>query len=121
MQVIHLLFFMERNFFFLFFRYLFALQIKRDLASGELLCNENTAALLASYIVQSDCGDFSSEDYPDHTYLSSAHFIPNQNTDFQQKVMENHSKIMCVYLTLFNFLSLPAHNCYIFIIFFSLK
>jgi hypothetical protein len=34
------------------FRYLFALQIKRDLAMGALLCSDNTAALLASYIVQ---------------------------------------------------------------------
>jgi hypothetical protein len=34
------------------FRYLFALQIKRDLNVGTLLCSDNTAALLASYIVQ---------------------------------------------------------------------
>ena len=33
-------------------RYLFALQIKRDLAHGQLMCNTNTAALMASYIVQ---------------------------------------------------------------------
>ncbi|UYV62256.1 hypothetical protein LAZ67_1008377 [Cordylochernes scorpioides] len=33
-------------------RYLFSLQIKRDLAKGILLCNDNTAALMASYIVQ---------------------------------------------------------------------
>ena len=33
-------------------RYLFALQIKRDLAQGWLMCNDNTAALMASYIVQ---------------------------------------------------------------------
>jgi FERM/RhoGEF/pleckstrin domain protein 2 len=33
-------------------RYLFALQIKRDLALGTLLCSDNTAALLASYIIQ---------------------------------------------------------------------
>lgn len=33
-------------------RYLFALQIKRDLAHGCLMCNDNTAALMASYIVQ---------------------------------------------------------------------
>uniref|UniRef100_A0A915PDA1 Moesin/ezrin/radixin homolog 1 n=1 Tax=Setaria digitata TaxID=48799 RepID=A0A915PDA1_9BILA len=75
-------------------RYLFALQIKRDLAMGELLCNENTAALLASYIVQSDCGDFAPEDYPDDSYLSSARFIPNQSVDFQRKVMENHMKLI---------------------------
>ncbi|KAI8430332.1 hypothetical protein MSG28_000639 [Choristoneura fumiferana] len=35
-----------------FTRYLFCLQVKRDLAQGCIQCNENTAALLASYIVQ---------------------------------------------------------------------
>lgn len=34
------------------FRYFFALQVRRDLLLGELHCSENTAALLASYIVQ---------------------------------------------------------------------
>ena len=33
-------------------RYLFGLQIKRDLALSQLQCNDNTAALMASYIVQ---------------------------------------------------------------------
>ena len=33
-------------------RYLFGLEIKRDLATGQLQCNDNTAALMASYIVQ---------------------------------------------------------------------
>jgi hypothetical protein len=31
-----------------------SVQVKRDLASGELHCNENTAALMASYIVQGE-------------------------------------------------------------------
>ena len=35
-------------------RYLFSLQIKRDLAAGQLHCNDNTAALMASYIVQGE-------------------------------------------------------------------
>jgi len=35
-------------------RYLFGLQIKRDLAVGHLQCNDNTAALMASYIVQGE-------------------------------------------------------------------
>jgi hypothetical protein len=39
-------------------RYLFALQIKRDLHLGTLLCSDNTAALLASYIVQAEIGDY---------------------------------------------------------------
>lgn len=33
-------------------RYLYALQIKRDLAEGLLLCSDATACLLASYILQ---------------------------------------------------------------------
>lgn len=78
----------------LIFRYLLALQIRRDLARGELVCNENTAALLVSYVVQSDCGDYSPDDYPDHTYLSVRCFVPNQTAQFQIKVMENHKKLI---------------------------
>lgn len=37
-----------------FTRYLFCLQIKRDLARGDIQCNDNTAAVLASYIVQGE-------------------------------------------------------------------
>jgi len=33
-------------------RYLFALQVKRDLSTGMLPCHEHTAILLASYVVQ---------------------------------------------------------------------
>ncbi|XP_066941555.1 FERM, ARHGEF and pleckstrin domain-containing protein 1 isoform X1 [Macrobrachium rosenbergii] len=73
-------------------RYLFALQIKRDLAHGWLLCNDNTAALMASYIVQAECGDFVEEDYPDHRYLSLYKFVPSQDAELERKIMENHKK-----------------------------
>jgi len=33
-------------------RYLFALQIKRDLSTGNLICQEHTAVLLASFVLQ---------------------------------------------------------------------
>nr|CAD7396573.1 unnamed protein product [Timema cristinae] len=59
-----------------FTRYLYCLQIKRDLAQGLLQCNDNTSALMASYIVQAECGDHVVEDYPDHTYLSSLQVCP---------------------------------------------
>uniref|UniRef100_A0A0N5APR3 FERM domain-containing protein n=1 Tax=Syphacia muris TaxID=451379 RepID=A0A0N5APR3_9BILA len=75
-------------------RYLLALQIRRDLANGELRCNYNTAALMAAHIVQSDCGDFNADDYPDHTYLTSGRFVPNQTVDFLKVVRENHMKLM---------------------------
>ena len=35
-----------------FTRYLFCMQIKQDLAQGVLQCNDKTAALIASYLVQ---------------------------------------------------------------------
>ncbi|XP_067644268.1 FERM, ARHGEF and pleckstrin domain-containing protein 1 isoform X3 [Eurosta solidaginis] len=73
-------------------RYLFCLQIKRDLANGSLQCNDNTATLMASYIVQASCGDYVPEDYPDHTYLSSYRFVPHQDATMQRKIMENHKK-----------------------------
>ncbi|CAH1099390.1 unnamed protein product [Psylliodes chrysocephalus] len=73
-------------------RYLFCLQVKRDLSHGGLQCNENTAALMASYIVQAECGDYVAEDYPDHTYLSSYKFVPQQDQEMERKIMENHKK-----------------------------
>ncbi|KAK9752411.1 FERM C-terminal PH-like domain [Popillia japonica] len=73
-------------------RYLFCLQVKRDLAQGLMQCNDNTAALMASYIVQAECGDYVSEDYPDHTYLSSYKFVPHQDQEMERKIMENHKK-----------------------------
>jgi FERM/RhoGEF/pleckstrin domain protein 2 len=75
-----------------FTRYLFCLQVKRDLSQGLMQCNENTAALMASYIVQAECGDYVSEDYPDHTYLSSYKFVPQQDQEMERKIMENHKK-----------------------------
>ncbi|XP_059082056.1 FERM, ARHGEF and pleckstrin domain-containing protein 2-like [Tigriopus californicus] len=73
-------------------RYLFTLQVKRDLGLGLLQCNDNTAALMASYIVQAECGDYVVEDYPDHTYLSSFKFVPQQNQELERKIMENHKR-----------------------------
>ncbi|XP_054290625.1 FERM, ARHGEF and pleckstrin domain-containing protein 1-like [Macrosteles quadrilineatus] len=75
-----------------FTRYLFCLQIKRDLAQGHIQCNENTAALMASYIVQAECGDFVAEDYPDPSYLSTYKFVPHQDRDLERRIMENHKK-----------------------------
>ncbi|KAM7301035.1 hypothetical protein ISCGN_016597 [Ixodes scapularis] len=75
-----------------FTRYLFSLQIKRDLSLGILQCSDPTAALLASYIVQASCGDYVPEDYPDHSYLSTYKFVPHQNKELEIKIMDNHKK-----------------------------
>lgn len=47
---------------------------------------------MASYIVQAECGDYVSEDYPDHTYLSSYKFVPHQDHEMERRIMENHKK-----------------------------
>lgn len=75
-----------------FTRYLFCLQIKRDLAQGHIQCNDNTAALMASYIVQAECGDYVAEDYPDPSYLSTNKFVPHQDHELDRRIMENHKK-----------------------------
>ncbi|XP_018655073.1 putative 4.1 G protein [Schistosoma mansoni] len=71
-------------------RYLFALQIKRDLVTGTLLCSENTAALLASYIVQAEIGDFIQEEYRTISYLKSLKLLHEPNDERLRRVREFH-------------------------------
>ncbi|KAH8868903.1 FERM, ARHGEF and pleckstrin domain-containing protein 2 [Schistosoma japonicum] len=71
-------------------RYLFALQIKRDLVTGTLLCSENTAALLASYIVQAEIGDFIKEEHRTISYLKSLKLLYEPNDERLRRVREFH-------------------------------
>ncbi|ELU11305.1 hypothetical protein CAPTEDRAFT_179012 [Capitella teleta] len=71
-------------------RYLFALQVKRDLATGAMPCQEHTAVLLASYIAQAEIGDFLEDEYIDHAYLSQLRLLPNQTEDLDIKIREHH-------------------------------
>ncbi|KAM9448245.1 FERM, ARHGEF and pleckstrin domain-containing protein 1-like isoform 3-T3 [Salvelinus alpinus] len=70
-------------------RYLFALQIKHDLACGRLACNDSSAALLVSHIIQSEIGDF--EESQSRQHLLNNNYIPDQVT-LIDKIMEFHSK-----------------------------
>ncbi|KAG8199813.1 hypothetical protein JTE90_000904 [Oedothorax gibbosus] len=76
-----------------FTRYLFGLQVKKDLANGFLQCNENTAAVMVSYIVQADFGDFDPEKCEDGSYVSELKFLPSQDKELECKVMENHKRL----------------------------
>ncbi|KAJ8266049.1 hypothetical protein GJAV_G00125310 [Gymnothorax javanicus] len=70
-------------------RYLFALQIKQDLSNGSLTCNDNSAALLVSYLLQSELGDYD-EDI-DMQHLDSKKYVPNQ--DYLDKmIMRLHKR-----------------------------
>ncbi|KAG9341562.1 hypothetical protein JZ751_019075 [Albula glossodonta] len=70
-------------------RYLFALQVKRDLMEGRLICSENTAALMASHLVQSEIGDY--DDIADREFLKLSKMVPNQER-LQEKIMELHCR-----------------------------
>uniref|UniRef100_A0A3B4WF85 FERM, ARHGEF and pleckstrin domain-containing protein 1 n=1 Tax=Seriola lalandi dorsalis TaxID=1841481 RepID=A0A3B4WF85_SERLL len=70
-------------------RYLFALQIKQDLSCGRLTCNDSSAALMVSNIIQSEIGDF--EESQCRSHLLNNNYIPDQ-MPLIDKIMEFHSK-----------------------------
>ncbi|XP_069558731.1 FERM, ARHGEF and pleckstrin domain-containing protein 1-like isoform X2 [Brachyistius frenatus] len=70
-------------------RYLFALQIKQDLSCGCLTCNDSSAALMVSHIIQSEIGDF--EESQCRSHLLNNNYMPDQ-MPLIDKIMEFHSK-----------------------------
>ncbi|XP_033699645.1 FERM, ARHGEF and pleckstrin domain-containing protein 1 isoform X2 [Tursiops truncatus] len=68
-------------------RYLFALQVKQDLAQGRLTCSDTSAALLVSHIVQSEIGDF--DEASDREHLAKNKYIPQQDA-LEDKIVEFH-------------------------------
>uniref|UniRef100_A0A3Q3LFQ5 FERM, ARHGEF and pleckstrin domain-containing protein 2 n=1 Tax=Mastacembelus armatus TaxID=205130 RepID=A0A3Q3LFQ5_9TELE len=70
-------------------RYLFSLQMKRDLMEGRLICTENTGALLASHLVQSEIGDY--DDIADRDFLRMNKLLPYQEK-VQERIMELHRR-----------------------------
>ncbi|XP_069028306.1 FERM domain-containing protein 7 [Embiotoca jacksoni] len=70
-------------------RYLFALQIKQDLSNGSLTCNDNSAALLVSHILQSELGEYDEE--MDYHHLEMKHYVPNQEY-LDHKIIKFHKK-----------------------------
>lgn len=70
-------------------RYQFYLQIKRDLLTGRLPCLYDTAAELASYVLQGELGDYDPRVMVD-TYVSQFRFVPDQTADFEERAAEFH-------------------------------
>lgn len=68
-------------------RYLFALQVKQDLAQGRLTCSDTSAALLVSHLVQSEIGDF--DEASDREHLAKTKYIPQQDA-LEDKIVEFH-------------------------------
>ncbi|XP_012508788.1 PREDICTED: FERM domain-containing protein 7 isoform X1 [Propithecus coquereli] len=70
-------------------RYLFTLQIKKDLALGRLPCSDNCTALMVSHILQSELGDFHEE--TDRKHLAQTRYLPNQDC-LESKITHFHQK-----------------------------
>ncbi|XP_075170621.1 band 4.1-like protein 3 isoform X10 [Anomaloglossus baeobatrachus] len=70
-------------------RYYLCLQLRDDIVSGRLPCSFVTLALLGSYTVQSELGDYDPEEYGSD-YVSEFRFAPNQTKELEDKVVELH-------------------------------
>ena len=71
-------------------RYLYALQIKRDLSDGHLLCSDATASLLVSYILQAEIGDYNETYNNSPSYFNAKKYFPHQNEDHEKKIVDYH-------------------------------
>ncbi|XP_053315218.1 band 4.1-like protein 2 isoform X1 [Spea bombifrons] len=70
-------------------RYFLCLQLRQDIASGRLPCSFVTHALLGSYTLQAELGDYDAEEHS-IDYISDFQFAPNQTKEMEDKVMELH-------------------------------
>ncbi|NWY03038.1 E41L2 protein, partial [Nothoprocta ornata] len=70
-------------------RYFLCLQLRQDIASGRLPCSFVTHALLGSYTVQAELGDYDPEEHRSD-YISEFQFAPNQTQEMEEKVVELH-------------------------------
>ncbi|KAF7645407.1 hypothetical protein LDENG_00204940 [Lucifuga dentata] len=70
-------------------RYYLCLQLRDDMLSGRLPCSFVTHALLGSYTVQAELGDYDQDDHG-ADYVSDFRFAPNQTRELEERVMELH-------------------------------
>ncbi|XP_053237887.1 band 4.1-like protein 2 isoform X5 [Podarcis raffonei] len=70
-------------------RYFLCLQLRQDIASGRLPCSFVTHALLGSYTLQAELGDYDPEEH-NSDYIGEFQFAPNQTKEMEEKVVELH-------------------------------
>ncbi|XP_026788378.3 band 4.1-like protein 1 isoform X6 [Pangasianodon hypophthalmus] len=70
-------------------RYYLCLQLRDDILSGRLPCSFVTHALLGSYTVQAELGDYDQDEHSTD-YVSDFRFAPNQTRELEDRVMELH-------------------------------
>ncbi|XP_053142937.1 band 4.1-like protein 2 isoform X13 [Hemicordylus capensis] len=70
-------------------RYFLCLQLRQDIASGRLPCSFVTHALLGSFTLQAELGDYDPEEH-NSDYIGEFQFAPNQTKEMEEKVVELH-------------------------------
>ncbi|KAM6428054.1 protein 4.1 isoform 17-T18 [Liasis olivaceus] len=70
-------------------RYYLCLQLRKDIITGRLPCSFATLALLGSYTIQSELGDYDI-DLHGADYVSEFKLAPNQTKELEDKVTELH-------------------------------
>ncbi|XP_013403571.1 protein 4.1 isoform X28 [Lingula anatina] len=70
-------------------RYHLCLQVRNDILSGKLPCSFVTHALLGSYTVQSELGDYD-PDEQGVKYIQDFRFAPNQTNELLEKIADLH-------------------------------
>ncbi|XP_072218276.1 band 4.1-like protein 2 isoform X6 [Leuresthes tenuis] len=71
-------------------RYLLCLQLRDDVASGRLPCSFVTHALLGSYTLQSEFGDYEPDVPRPLDFIGQLTFAPSQNKEMEEKILELH-------------------------------
>lgn len=71
-------------------RYHLCLQVRNDILEGRLPCSFVTHALLGSYLVQSELGDYDPNEMRDRSYLKDFKIAPNQTPELEDKVLDLH-------------------------------
>uniref|UniRef100_A0A8C6KAF7 Erythrocyte membrane protein band 4.1 like 2 n=1 Tax=Nothobranchius furzeri TaxID=105023 RepID=A0A8C6KAF7_NOTFU len=71
-------------------RYLLCLQLREDVASGRLPCSFVTHALLGSYTLQAEFGDYEPDQPRPLDFINQLTFAPNQNKEMEEKILELH-------------------------------
>ncbi|NWR63230.1 EPB41 protein, partial [Bucorvus abyssinicus] len=69
--------------------YYLCLQLRQDIIKGRLPCSFATLALLGSYTVQSELGDYD-PDLHSPDYITEFKLAPNQTKELEEKVVELH-------------------------------
>lgn len=71
-----------------FTRYLFFLQLKNDILTGKLPCQDDVGAQLSALALQAEFGEFDEEEH-NEAFISEFRFVPNQTDALERKILDN--------------------------------